>query len=93
MAIDWSHLPEDVKNSVCFCARAGKHDGWVFDEESGYWVHHKCGKPSVQYSVQECDKCGKTFVPKLYKKIKTAFLGIECDTCDPPHRPGRGTTN
>ena len=86
MAIDWSHLPKEVINQICMCI--GSTDkGFKHDVESDYWVHAKCGKPTVLVAVQECDNCGKTFVPKYHKKIETSFLGIECDDCDPPRRP------
>lgn len=84
MAIDWSHLPKDVISKICFCTRAGHHDGWGLDQATGYWVHGKCGKPSPMTCVAECDTCGKIFVPKHHDKIKMSFLGIECDVCDPP---------
>ena len=81
MAVDWSHLPKEVMDAVCPDYGA---NGFRLDPETGYWVHAKCGKPRLPTCVEECDSCGKTFVPKYYEKIKLSFLGIECDTCDPP---------
>ncbi len=81
-SIDWSHLPKEVCEKVCFCSGA---QGWTLDPETGYWVHANCGKPSIRVAIQQCDICKKVFVPKYYKKIQFDFLGIACDDCEPPN--------
>ena len=80
MAIDWSHLPTDVKTKVCFCPSA---QGWSLDPATGYWVH-SCGKPSIKVAILQCDVCKKVFVPKCYKKVKWQGIGVACDDCEPP---------
>lgn len=93
MGIDWSHLPEEVKKAVCLCSRGKQDGGWRLDTTTGYWVHPKCGKPSILVGVEQCDTCSSVFVPKFYSKIQNSFLGIECDKCDPPNRVKRGKLN
>lgn len=90
MAIDWIHLSfPEVLDKVCIsggCGRGTKNSGFSLDPETGYWVCANCRKPSRIIAVQECDNCGKAFVPKFYSKIQQSFLGIECDECDPPRQ-------
>lgn len=89
MAINWSHLPPEVWEKVCFCLGRDKQDGFGLDQESGYWVHRvqnknkaPCNKPSVATSVIECDECGKPFVPAKYKTVQLSFLGAMCPKCE-----------
>lgn len=85
MAIDWSHLPREVINSVCMNATSRCGKGFVLDPDgSGYQICAGCRRPTVQVAVQECDICDKVFVPKFYQKILYAWAGICCDDCEPP---------
>lgn len=82
MAIDWSHLPPEVISKVCMCPMA---NGFSHRPDTDYWVHAKCGKPTIPVAVRECDTCGKAFVPKIYQNSNTCYIiGIECDDCNPP---------
>lgn len=76
MAIDWSHLPEEVKKKVCFCA---KKVGYSHDPVSGYYVCATCRKPSIIVGTKECDLCDKVFVPDKYDPLNA--LGVACDAC------------
>lgn len=84
MAINWSHLPKEVISRVCMDSMGNK-EGYGLDRATGYWVHRKCGKPSIAVAVKECDICEKTFVPRFYIKCQLDFMGIMCDQCDPPN--------
>lgn len=88
MAIDWSHLPKEILDKICFCIGKNKQDGWSLDQESGYWVHRvhdnkpPCNKPSVLACVIECDICEKPFVPAKQKTVEMSFLGAMCERCE-----------
>lgn len=85
MAIDWSHLPKDVKEKVCLRstpACTARHKGYGLDPATGWWVCSGCGKPEVQTAVKECDICDKVFVPKYHDKVLLDFMGIMCGACD-----------
>lgn len=90
MGIDWSHLPKEVVAKICMCTTGGSREkGFRKDPETEYWVHSKCGKPSVLVAVRECESCPTVFVPRKY----STGIGIECDECNPPNRVRRGKLN
>lgn len=85
MSVNWSHLSPEIISKVCMCYEVA--NGFKQDPATGWWVHNKCGKPTIPTAVKECDICFKDFVPKFYSKAQNDFLGIMCDECDPPRNP------
>lgn len=87
--IPWSHLPQEVINAVCMGGMNGcpaiKSRGFAHDPATGWWVCASCSKPKITANaVHICDICQKIFVPKLKAKADLSYMGIMCDTCDPP---------
>ena len=82
-AIDFANLPQEVLDKVCVCPD-GFSNGWTLNKETGWWVESKCGKPTRQAAILECDICGNFFVHKFYEKVKNRDFGAMCDACDPP---------
>lgn len=69
-------------------------NGFRLEPESEYWVHAKCGKPTIPVAVRQCDSCDGVFVPKKYKSSDDcAILGVECERCSPAHTVRRGKLN
>lgn len=87
MGIDWSHLPKEVIKVVCMCPMA---NGFRRDPDTEYWVHAKCGKPTIPVAVRQCDSCFTTFVPKNYKPSEKV---VECEQCRPTNTVRRGKLN